>query len=544
MRMGPAGFLARLGGDDGCQGIRHQVCQLQRFHQVRVPYQAAVGHLDVLHPGRNRRHLRHTFGQRLVGAEHRRIRLHAPLHLQPQFGGGGLAVGVAQTVEPVQRLVDAGLVQHRIGRGRINDLAGLDRRRATEDHQVDQAVGPQTVRPVDRGAARLAHCHQTGKDRVGVAGPGVQHLAPIVGGDAAHVVMHRRQHRDRFLLQVNACENPGGFADARQAQVQRFLRQVVQVQVDVVLVRAHAAPFADFDGHAAADHIAAGQILVGGGIAFHEPLAFGIGQIAALAPRAFGDQAARAVDAGRVKLHEFHVLQRQARPRNHAAAIPGAGMGRGGAEIGAAIAARRQHRHLGVEHMDRAIIQLPGDDTLAMPLFGQDQINGEVFDEEFRVVLQALPVKRVQNGMARAVGGGTGALYRRSFTEFGGMAAEGALIDLAAFGTAERYAVMLQLVHRLGRFPRQIFHRVGVAQPVRPLDGVVHVPLPAVRAHVAQAGGDAALCRNRVRPGRENLCHAGGAQALLGHAQRCAQTRAASTHHHHIVIMRLVSVSH
>src|SRR5215469_13749704 len=48
------------------------------------------------------------------------------------------------------------------------------------------------------------------------------------------------------------------------------------------------------------------------GVALHEALAFGIGQVAALAARALGDQAARAIDSGRVELDELHVLQRQA----------------------------------------------------------------------------------------------------------------------------------------------------------------------------------------------------------------------------------------
>ena len=99
--------------------------------------------------------------------------------------------------------------------------------------------------------------------------------------------------------------------------------------------------------HAARDDVARGQILGVRRIALHEALALGIDEIAALAARAFGDQAARAIDAGRVELHEFHVLQRQAGARHHAAAVAGAGMGRGRREIGAAIAAGRQHHHLG-----------------------------------------------------------------------------------------------------------------------------------------------------------------------------------------------------
>src|SRR5690606_34446416 len=64
-------------------------------------------------------------------------------------------------------------------------------------------------------------------------------------------------------------------------------------------------------------------------------------------------------------------------------------------------------------------------------------------------------------------------------------------------------------------------------QPVRPLDGIVHVPLPGILAHVAERGGDAALRRHGVRAGRKDLGDAGDLQPLLGGAERGAQTRAA-----------------
>ena len=222
-----------------------------------------------------------------------------------------------------------------------------------------------------------------------------------------------------------------------------------------------------------------------GGIPLHKALAVGVGQKPALAPRAFGDQAARAVDTGRVKLHKFHILQGQSRPRHHAAAIAGAGMRRGGAEIGAAVAAGRQNNHLGVEHMDRTIVQLPRHHTGAAAL-GHDQVDGEVFDEEFSVVLQALAIKRVQNGMAGAVSRRAGALHGRAFAVFGGVAAKGALVDLALFGARKGHAVVFQLVHGLGCFARKVFHRIGIAQPIRPFDRVIHMPLPRIRPHIAQ----------------------------------------------------------
>ena len=165
-------------------------------------------------------------------------------------------------------------------------------------------------------------------------------------------------------------------------RIQRLFRQVRQVQVNMVLVRPNPAPFADFNRHAARHHVARGQILVGRRVAFHEPLAFGIRQVAAFAARAFGNQAARAENAGRVELHEFHVLQRQARARDHAVAVAGAGMRACRAEIGASIAAGGQHDHLGVEQVQRAVIQLPGQHALALAVIRHDKVGGEILDEE------------------------------------------------------------------------------------------------------------------------------------------------------------------
>ncbi len=156
-----------------------------------------------------------------------------------------------------------------------------------------------------------------------------------------------------------------------------------------------------------------------------------------------------------------------------------------------------------------------------------DQVEREIFDEEVGVVAQALLVERVQHRVAGAVGGGAGALRGGAFAHVLGHAAERALVDLAFVGAAERQAGMLELVDRGRRFAAQIFDRVLVAEPVGALDGVVHVPGPVVRTHVAEAGGDAALRRDGVAAGREDLGDAGGLQAFFGRAHGGAQARAA-----------------
>ena len=164
---------------------------------------------------------------------------------------------------------------------------------------------------------------------------------------------------------------------------------MIEVQVDVVLLLADAAALADFDRHRARDDVAGGEVLGGGRVTLHEALALGIDEIAAFAAGALGDEAARAIDAGRVELDEFHVLQRQAGAQHHAAAVAGAGMRRGAGSVGAAIAAGGEDRGLRAETMQRAVVELERDDAAADALVVHDQVDGEELDVEFGRMAQA-----------------------------------------------------------------------------------------------------------------------------------------------------------
>src|SRR3546814_13059110 len=144
---------------------------------------------------------------------------------------------------------------------------------------------------------------------------------------------------------------------------------MIEVQVDMVLVRPDAAAFADFERHRTRDDVARREILRRRGIAFHETLALGVGEVTTLAARALGDQHARAIDAGRMELDEFHVLQGQAGAQHHAAAVAGAGVRRGGGEIGAAIAARRAPDSLAAATVAAARLERHADAAEATTLF-------------------------------------------------------------------------------------------------------------------------------------------------------------------------------
>ena len=309
-----------------------------------------------------------------------------------------------------------------------------------------------------------------------------------------------------------------------------------EMQVNVIGRGTDTATFADFDGHGTRDHVARGQILGVRCVTLHEALALGVGQIAAFAAHAFGNQAARAVDAGRMELSEFHVLQRQAGAQHHAVAVTGAGVGRGAGKIAAAIAAGGEHHLMGTEQMQAAVGQIPGQHAPAHALVIHHQIDGEVFDEEFGLMLQRLLIKRVQDGVTGAIGRRASAL-RNAFTEVGGHATEGALINLAGFGARKGHTIVFEFDDRRYRLTTHVFNRILVAEPVGALDGVVHMPAPVVRAHIAERRAHAALRRDRVAARREDLGQTGGRESRFGHAKGGAQARAAGADHDHVVLV-------
>jgi hypothetical protein len=163
-----------------------------------------------------------------------------------------------------------------------------------------------------------------------------------------------------------------------------------------------------------------------------------------------------------------------------------------------------------------------------------DQVDGEVLDEELGVVLQALLIEGVQDGVAGAVGGGAGPLHR-GLAVVPHVAAERPLIDLAVLACARTARRSVRALHRRDACAAHVLDGVLVAEPVGALDRVVHVPLPVVLGHVAEGGADAALGGDGVAAGREHLGDAGGLQACGGEAHGRAEAGAAGADDDHVI---------
>ena len=209
-------------------------------------------------------------------------------------------------------------------------------------------------------------------------------------------------------------------------------------------------------------------------------------------------------------------------------------MGRGAREIGPAIASGRENDHARAAKRcsrpsARSIATTPRHSPSSMI-----RVDREVLDIELGIVPERLLIECMQHRVPGAVGCSTGAL-RRPLAVTRRHAAERALVDPAVFGPREWHAVVLELDDRRGRLLAHVGDGILIAEPVRSLYGVVHVPAPVVLAHVAERSADPALGSDRMTARRKYLRETGRRQALFGESERRPEAGPAGADDHDIV---------
>lgn len=98
-------------------------------------------------------------------------------------------------------------------------------------------------------------------------------------------------------------------------------------------------------------------------------------------------------------------------------------------EVGTSVATGGEHRVLGVEAMQRPVLETERDHPATLAVLHQ-QVKRKVFDEVIAVVAQWLAVERVQQGMTGSVGHTTTSVSLTTFAELERLTAKRALIDL------------------------------------------------------------------------------------------------------------------
>src|SRR5690606_33689264 len=380
-RMRAAAFGAvgrRLGR---CTGHFDHVGHFKRFDAGRVEDLGLVLEVDVIHLLGNAFDGLDTLLQQVERAEHAAMMLHGNAHGIRDFLYLFARRARFDLVDAIQREIDGRFgnrLMSVLALGvRLNDVIAS---RTAKHNKVQQRVRAQAVGAVHRRRGAFADGVQA-VHRSGFAVGYADDLTIDVGGDATHLVVYGRHNRDRVLDGIDVGELDGDFADGRQALLDGFRTQVVQLEHDIAAVSATAA-FLDFLVHGTRYEVARSQILERGRVALHETLAVLIEQDAAFAAYAFGNQHARAGHAGGVELPELQILQGQAGTRGHAQAVAGIDEGVGGSGPDAARSAGCQHRLLGFQNVDFAGFHFERRNAQHVARFVAQEVQCHPFDEE------------------------------------------------------------------------------------------------------------------------------------------------------------------
>ena len=142
----------------------------------------------------------------------------------------------------------------------------------------------------------------------------------------------------------------------------------------------------------------------------------------------------------------------------------------------------------------------------------------------------------MQNCMSGSVCGGASALCG-TFAIVGRHPAKWALINFPVFSSGKRDTIVFKLDNSGNRFTTHIFDGILITQPVRPLDGVVHVPFPGIWPHITKCSAHATLRCDRVAASWEHLSNTSCRKASGRHAQCCSQASATSADDDHIMFV-------
>ncbi|KPW45901.1 hypothetical protein ALO88_05615 [Pseudomonas syringae pv. antirrhini] len=525
-----AGLFTMLCGDRRGFGNFQQVLQFKRFDTGSVESLALVVDLDVGDTNAQVSQLGNTLLHVFAGTEHTEIVLHAALQLFTQrghvFAGGALV----QAGKACESSIDVGLGSAGVVDTLAQRLLQVDTRSTTEHHQVEQRVAAQTVGTVHRYASHFAHRKQTRDDVIDAISVLSDRLTMNVGGNAAHHVVAGWNYRNRRCCRVYVGKRLGQLHDAWQAAVQHFFTQVIELEHYMVAIRTTAVTGNDFLDHGTRDHVTTGKVLGVRSITLHETLAVLVDQVTAFTTAAFGNQYTCAGNAGRVELPHLDVLNRDTGTQCHADTVTGIDQGVGGGRVDTPCTAGCQHGGVGTDVRGFAGFNADGDDADKGAILILDQIHTVVFVEEYGAGLEVGLIQGMQQCVTGTVGSSTGTCSLTTLAEVLGLTTERTLIDATLLGTRERQTHVLEFENGFRAYGTHVFDSVLVADVVGTLDGIVHVPAPViVRIGRGDCAGDATLCGNGVRAGREHLGDHGSLVTALGELQGSAHAGTATT---------------
>lgn len=404
-----------------------EVSELKSLDEIRVPDHAAVLHANIGVQGINLLHLADTLVQALLGSEHADLSLHGLLHSKTDLGGALGAVGGSDLVEDLDVLgtsISSSGLQGIAGVELVTDGVGNG---TAKDDKIQQGVGTQTVSTVDRHASSLTASVQARDNLVLALLIDGEDLTGVSGRDTTHVVVDGGKNGNGLLADIDTGENTGSLRDTGQTLSKNLGGQMAQLEEDVVLLSTDTTAVTDLHGHGSGDDVTRSKIAGSGGISLHESLTLGVEEETTLTTSTLSDQAAGAVDTGRVELDELEILVGETGTGDHGHTVTSASVGGSAAEVGSAVTTGGEDSVVGEESVQSAVLLVVGEDTAALTVL-HDQVEGEVLDEVVGLVAEGLAVEGVKEGVAGSVSGSTASVGLATLAVLLGLTTESSLV--------------------------------------------------------------------------------------------------------------------
>mmetsp|Transcript_24577 Transcript_24577/g.61654 ORF Transcript_24577/g.61654 Transcript_24577/m.61654 type:complete len:228 (+) Transcript_24577:205-888(+) len=209
-------LLTSFGTGHGLHGLVEQVLQLECLHEVRVPHQGAISGLDTFHAVEDLTHLAHTLLESLLITEHSTVLLHGALHVVTNDVCRKITICEPQLIQVGDRSSTSILGQWLLCLTGLCEFFDAVCTCTTKHNDIQQRVCSQTIGTVNRDRCALTGGEKTRNNLRLVITFNCDHLTHVVGRNTAHVVVNRRQNRDRLLGHIDTSKDLCGFRNAGQ----------------------------------------------------------------------------------------------------------------------------------------------------------------------------------------------------------------------------------------------------------------------------------------------------------------------------------------
>ena len=161
-RMSAATFFTRIGTFNRGNGLHDEIVKFQRLNKVGIPNHRPVSNADIVHRIDHFLHALTALFQHIASAENGAVFLHGFLHFEAQFSRRRRAIGIAEALQTLNRILARIGRQRRKSCARVNDFSRAKSRGAPKDNKVNQRIGTKAIGSMHRHTCRFTDCHQAG----------------------------------------------------------------------------------------------------------------------------------------------------------------------------------------------------------------------------------------------------------------------------------------------------------------------------------------------------------------------------------------------